>query len=162
MQRVSWRDARAVDFRQVQRSLAGTGVGNLLAGLAGAVPIIIHPGIVSFTQISGVAARRMGYCIGGTFIILAFLPKVSALLSAIPGPVMAGYLVVVTGTLFVDGARTVIQTEQNRQKVVVARGVLLDWRRLPVWLVCAARPGAGVGQPAEKRRYDRGALPPSR
>ena len=120
LQRVSWRDARAVDFRQVQRSLAGTGVGNLLAGLAGAVPIIIHPGIVSFTQISGVAARRMGYCIGGTFIILAFLPKVSALLSAIPGPVMAGYLVVVTGTLFVDGARTVIQTEQNRQKVVVA------------------------------------------
>ena len=120
LQRVSWRDARAVDFRQVQRSLAGTGVGNLLAGLAGAVPIIIHPGIVSFTQISGVAARRMGYCIGATFIILAFLPKVSALLSAIPGPVMAGYLVVVTGTLFVDGARTVIQTEQNRQKVVVA------------------------------------------
>ena len=120
LQRVSWRDARAVDFRQVQRSLAGSGVGNFLAGIAGAVPIIIHPGIVSFTQITGVASLRMGYFIGLVFIILAFLPKVSGLLSAIPGPVMAGYLVVVTGTLFVDGARTVIQTEPNRQKVVVA------------------------------------------
>ena len=34
VQRVSWRDDRAVDFRQVQRTLAGTGVSNLMAGLA--------------------------------------------------------------------------------------------------------------------------------
>ena len=33
---------------------------------------------------------------------------------------VGGYLILVTGTLFVDGARTVIQTEENRQKVVVA------------------------------------------
>ena len=32
---------------------------------------------------------------------------------------MTGYLLLVTGTLFVDGARTVIQTEQNREKVIV-------------------------------------------
>lgn len=119
-QRVAHRATQAVDFRQVQRGLAGAGVSNLLAGIAGAVPTIIHPGIVAFTQSNGVASRRMGYCIGIIFILVAFLPKVSGLLSGIPGPVMAGYLVVVTGTLFVDGARTVIQTEQNRQKVVVA------------------------------------------
>ena len=33
---------------------------------------------------------------------------------------MAGYLIVLSGYLFVDGAQTVIQTEQNRQKIVVA------------------------------------------
>ena len=120
MQRVSWRQDRAVDFRQVQGALAGTGVTNLMAGITGAVPNIINPGIVSFTQITSVASRRVGYCIGCVFIVLAFLPKASALLSSIPGPVMAGYLVLVTGTLFVDGARAVIETEENRQKVVVA------------------------------------------
>ena len=120
LQRVSWREARAVDFRGVQGALAGSGVGNLMAGAAGAVPIIINPGIVSFTQITGIVARRVGYCIGGAFILVAFLPKVSGLLSAIPGPVMTGYLILVTGTLFVEGARTVIQTEQDRQKLLVA------------------------------------------
>ena len=120
MQRVSWRQDRAVDFREVQGALAGAGVTNLLASIAGAVPNIINPGIVSFTQITGVASRRVGYCIGGMFIAMAFLPKVSGLLSTIPGPVMAGYLILVTGTLFVDGAQTVIQTEQNKQKVTVA------------------------------------------
>ena len=120
MQRVSWRQDRAVDFREVQGALAGAGVTNLLASIAGAVPNIINPGIVSFTQITGVTSRRVGYCIGGMFIAMAFLPKVSGLLSTIPGPVMAGYLILVTGTLFVDGAQTVIQTEQNKQKVTVA------------------------------------------
>ena len=120
MQRVSWRDDRAVDFRQVQGTLAGTGVSNLMAGLAGTVPNIINPGIVSFTQITGVASRRVGYGIGGILILLAFVPKASGLLSTIPGPVMTGYLILITGTLFVDGARTVIQAEDNRQKVVVA------------------------------------------
>ena len=109
-----------MDFRQVQRTLSGAGVSNLLAGLAGAVPNIINPGIVSFTQLTGVVARRVGYCIGCAFILVAFLPKVSGLLSTIPGPVMTGYLILVTGTLFVDGARTVIQAEPNRQKIVAA------------------------------------------
>ena len=119
-QRVSWRDSRVVDFRQVQGALAGAGATNVLAGIAGAVPNIINPGTAAFTQTTGVASRRVGYLIGAMLVVLAFLPKASGLLSSIPGPVMTGYLILVTGTLFVDGARTVIQTEDNSQKVVVA------------------------------------------
>ena len=120
LQRVAWRQDRAVDFREVQGALSGAGAANLLAGIAGAVPNIVNAGIVSFTRITGVASRRVGYCIGVMFIVLALLPKVSGLLSTIPGPVMTGYLILVTGTLFVEGARTVIQTEQDRQKLAVA------------------------------------------
>ena len=120
IQRVSWRESRAIDFRQVQGTLAGSGASNLMAGLAGAVPNIVHSGAGSFIRTTGIASRRVGYSIGLIFIAMAFLPKVSALFSTIPGPVMTGYLLLVTGTLFVDGARTIIQTEQNQSKVVVA------------------------------------------
>ena len=120
LQRASAREDSAVDFRQVQGAMAGAGATNFLAGIAGAVPNIIHPGIVSYLQITGVAARGVGYTIGCVFLAVAFLPKVSGLLSSIPGPVMTGYLILITGTLFVDGAQTVIQSEQNKQKVVVA------------------------------------------
>ena len=83
---MAWRDGRAVDFRQVQGALAGTGVTNVLAGLASAVPNISNPGAVAYTQTTGVAARRVGYCMGGLFILVALLPKVSGLLSTIrPG-----------------------------------------------------------------------------
>ena len=119
-QRVAWREDRAIDFREVQRALAGGGVSNLLAGIGGTVPNVVNPAGASFIQITGVASRRVGYFIGGILLVMAFLPKVSGLIGTIPGPVMTGYLIMVTGTLFIDGARTVIQSEPNRQKVVVA------------------------------------------
>lgn len=120
MQRVAWRDQRAVDFRQVQGAIAGGGASNLLAGVAGSVPNAINPAVVSFTQMTGVASRRVGYAIGAILIAVAFLPKVAGLLGSIPGPVMTGYLMMVTGGLFVDGARTVIQNERDSQRVAVA------------------------------------------
>ena len=140
-QRVAWRDGRAVDFRQVQGALSGTGVSNLLAGLVSAVPNIINPGAVAYTQTTGVAARRVGYCMGALFILVALLPKVSGLLSTIPGPVMAGYLIVLSGGLFVEGARTVIQSEQNRQRVLVA-GVCF-WVGAAFQFGLFSLPGAG-------------------
>ena len=119
-QRAARREAQAVDFRQVQGALAGSGVTNLLAGLMGAVPNCIHPGSAAFAQTTGVASRRVGYVIGAIFILVAFVPKVSGLLSTIPGAVMTGYLILVSGILLVDGARLIIQSESNRQKIVVA------------------------------------------
>ena len=119
-QNVSYRGDRAVDFRGVQGALAGAGVSNLFAGIMGTVPNGINPAGSAFMQTVGVASRHIGYAIGLIFIVLAFVPKASSLLSTIPGPVMTGYLILITGTLFVDGARTVIQSEPNREKVVVA------------------------------------------
>ena len=119
-QRVARRGSPAVDFRQVQGAMAGTGVSNLLASIFGAVPNVINPGAVSFTGTTGMASRRVGYLIGLVFILVAFSPKISAVLGTIPAPVVTGYLLLVTGNLLVDGARTVIQSESDRQKIVVA------------------------------------------
>ena len=118
LQRIAWREDRAIDFREVQGALAGSGVSNVMAGLGATVPNIINSGIVSFARTTGVASRSVGYSIGIILLALAFTPKFSALFSTIPGPVMAGYLMLVCGTLFVDGARTIILNEPNREKVV--------------------------------------------
>ena len=98
--------------------------------IGGTVPNVVNPAGASFIQITGVASRRVGYFIGGILLVMAFLPKVSGLISTIPGPVMTGYLIMVTGTLFIDGARTVIQSEPNREKVVVAGRLLSGLGRL--------------------------------
>ena len=125
LQRIAWREDRAIDFREVQGALAGSGVSNVMAGLGATVPNIINSGIVSFARTTGVASRSVGYSIGIILLALAFTPKFSALFSTIPGPVMAGYLMLVCGTLFVDGARTVILNEPNREKVMA--GGLCFW-----------------------------------
>ena len=109
IQRVSWRKPRAVDFRAVQGAVSADGVGNLCSGLMGTVPNTTYSSSVSVTALTGVGARGVGIALGITFIAVAFVPKVLAVVLAIPAPVAASYVTVLLGLLFVVGMRIVIQ-----------------------------------------------------
>ena len=84
IQRVSRRNPRATDFRVVQGALNADGVGNLLSGILATVPNTTYSSSISLAEVTGVAARRVGVVIGVIFVVLAFFPKVAALLIAIP------------------------------------------------------------------------------
>ena len=120
IQRVSWRRDRAVDFRTVQGAVAADGVGNLLSGLAGTVPNTTYSSSVSVTELTGVAARSVGVAAGAVFLVMAFLPKVLALILAIPGPVAAAYITVLISMLFVVGMRIVIQDGIDHRNALIA------------------------------------------
>ena len=114
------RAARAADFRAVQGAVAADGVGNLLSGLVGTVPNTTYSSSVSVTEITRVASRSVGVCAGLAFLALAFLPKGTALLLAIPGPVIAAYLMVLIAILFMLGARLVMQDGMGYRGAIVA------------------------------------------
>ncbi len=119
IQQVSWRRPRVTDFRLVQGSLNTNGAGILLSGLTGTPPTSVYssssPLLVNLT---GVAARRVGYAIGATMVALALLPKVTAVLLAIPSPVMGAYLLTAIGVLFVSGVQTVVTDGLDRGKAL--------------------------------------------
>ena len=120
IQRVSRRRAKATDFRVVQGALNADGVGNLLSGLAGTLPNTTYSSSVSLAEITGIGARRVGVVIGLAILALAFLPKIAALLIAIPPPVAAAYITVLLGLLFVQGMKVVIQDGVDHRKAAVA------------------------------------------
>ena len=62
----------------------------------------------------------MGVIIGVLFIAVAFFPKITAVLIAIPGPVAAAYLTVLLGLLFVQGMKIVIQDGVDHRKASIA------------------------------------------
>ena len=119
IQQVSRRSPRATDFRVVQGALNTDGVGNLLSGLLGTLPNTTYSSSVSLAEVTGVASRRVGIIIGIIFVILAFFPKVTALLIAIPGPVAAAYITILLALLFVQGMRMVIQDGVDHRKAAV-------------------------------------------
>ena len=53
-------------------------------------------------------------------MVLAFFPKVTALLIAIPPPVAAAYITVLLGLLFVQGMKIIIQDGVDHRKAAVA------------------------------------------
>ena len=120
IQRVSWRQPRAVDFRSVQGAVAADGVGNLLSGLAGTVPNTTYSTSISMTALTGIGARSVGIALGVVFVVLAFIPKALAVVLAIPGPVAAAYLTVLLAMLFVVGMRIVIQDGIDYRKGLIA------------------------------------------
>ena len=120
IQQASRRRPRVTDFRLVQGSLNTNGLGILLSGIAGTPPTTVYSSTsVALAAMTGVAARRVGYVIGAGLVVLAFFPKLPAVLVTIPSPVMGAYLILAIGLLFVEGIRTVVKDGLDFQKVVV-------------------------------------------
>ena len=74
---------------------------------------------VALTQFSGVAARRVGILFGLALAAIAFFPKVPALVLAVPGPVIAGYITVVISVVFAHSMKTVVSEGLDRRQTLV-------------------------------------------
>ncbi|MGE0716921.1 MAG: solute carrier family 23 protein [Alphaproteobacteria bacterium] len=107
VQRTSHREARPIDFRAVQGAINADGAGSFLAGILGTVPNTVYSSSVGVVELTGVAARRVGWWGGLFLILLAFCPKISALVAAIPGPVAGSFILVILVVLFGHGIRLV-------------------------------------------------------
>ena len=119
IQTVSWRAPRAMDFRPVQGTIAGDALSNLAAGLAGTMPNGANSGTVARTQLTGVAARPVGIVFGAAVILLALCPKVVALVLAVPGPVFAGYVIVMIAITFTIGLKMAVSEGGHRQGLII-------------------------------------------
>ena len=120
IQRVSWRRPRAVDYRAVEGAVTADGIGKLLSGLTAIMPTQTIAVSVPTIELTGVAARRVGIAAGGVLIVLAFLPKVVALILAIPSPVVVAYLTVVLAMSFVRGMAEVVQGGIDHRKGLIS------------------------------------------
>ncbi|BBK41654.1 transporter [Allostella vacuolata] len=105
------------DFGSIQRGVRADGLATALSGCLGSVGINTFSGSIGLAQASGVAARRVGFAIGGLFMALAFFPPVVALAAAIPPPVTGAVLLFSSTFIIASGLQ-----------IIVAR--LLDTRRI--------------------------------
>ena len=116
IQRVSWRRPRVTDYKLVQGAVATDGIGNLLSGLGGTLPNTTYATSVAITEITGVAARRVGVYVGLLFLVLAFFPKVVSLLLAIPNAVAGAFTLALAAVLFTLGIRLVVESGLDYRK----------------------------------------------
>lgn len=108
IQQVSLRRSRAIDFRVVQGTVNASGVGGLLSGLAGTPPTIAYsPSTIALINLTGIAFRDIGYWVGAVLILVAFFPKVTAL------------LLMVMGMLLVEGMRMVFRDGLDQQNTLI-------------------------------------------
>ena len=119
IQRASWRKPRAIDFRSIQGAINADGFGNLLSGIGGTVPNTTYGASIAIAELTGVASRAVGVWVGILFIGLAFLPKLVAVVVALPGPVAGAYLAIIVALIFVFGVKILTNDGLDYRKSLI-------------------------------------------
>ena len=118
--RASYRIHSAIDFRSVQGGLNVYGVGTLLSGLLGTLPVAAPwSATVVYIGFTRIAAMSVGVYLGLLTIMVAFFSKLLAILVAIPSPVVSAVYIIIFGMLFVEGAKTVFSEQVDQKKATI-------------------------------------------
>ena len=118
--RASYRIASAIDFRSVQGGLNVYGIGTVLSGLLGTLPVAAPWAATAvYISFTGVAAKSVGVYLGLLTILVASFSKLLAILVAIPSPVVSAVYVIIFGMLFIEGAKTAFADDIDQKKATI-------------------------------------------
>lgn len=110
---------QAPDMRRISNGLVADSFTVTASGLLGGMASDTSASNVALTKASGATSRRIAYVAGGLFILLAFMPKVSGLLSAMPSPVMGAILIYVSSFMIVSGMQIILGSGMDTRKTFV-------------------------------------------
>jgi NCS2 family nucleobase:cation symporter-2 len=112
---------RAVDRASITRGLRADGVGTILGGIFNTFPYTSFSQNVGLVGVTGVRSRWVTATGGLIMIALGLLPKMSALVEALPQVVLGGAGIVMFGMVAATGARilTTVDFKTNRFNLFV-------------------------------------------
>lgn len=107
------------EMRSVSGGVLANGMANVLGGLLGAHGVSTYTSSVGLSAASGVTSRRVGYAIGAIFVLLAFMPKASALFLIMPRPVIGAATLFTAAIIFVNGVQIVASRLMDARRTFV-------------------------------------------
>lgn len=111
---------REATTKEIKGGLLADGVGSAFASIFNAFPNTSYSQNVGVVNFTGVASRHVA-AIGGVFLLaMGLIPKVGAIVAAMPNPVLGGGAIVMFGMIFGSGLRIIHQdTVLNRRNTVI-------------------------------------------
>jgi uracil permease len=112
----------------LSRSYMGNGVGTILSSFFGGMPVTTYGenvGVMALTKVYSV------WVIGGAAVFsicLAFIGKVSAIISAMPAPVMGGVSILLFGMISASGLRMLVESRVdygNNRNLITSAIILI-------------------------------------
>ncbi|MDZ4992088.1 purine permease [Clostridium perfringens] len=115
-----------IDDKRVAAGVLSDGVGSALGGLVGSCPNTSFSQNIGIISLTKVASRHVAVMAGILLVILGFLPKISAIITGIPNPVLGGVGIMMFGTVAAAGIRTLSNidlTERNLLIIAISMGL---------------------------------------
>jgi NCS2 family nucleobase:cation symporter-2 len=112
---------KTIDREAISRGLRADGVGTLLGGIFNTFPYTSFSQNVGLVSVTGVRSRWVTIAGGAIMLLLGLIPKLSALVEAVPVVVLGGAGLVMFGMVAATGARilTAVDFRDNRHNLFV-------------------------------------------
>jgi NCS2 family nucleobase:cation symporter-2 len=132
---------REATRRELRGGLFADGVMSIVGAVFNALPNTSYSQNVGLVNFTGVASRYVAGIGGAVLVVLGFVPKVGAVVSAMPDAVLGGGALILFAMIFSSGAR------------IITRNVTLDHRNSTILALSMAL-GLGVAfQPAVLQNF---------
>ncbi|MFC7370929.1 nucleobase:cation symporter-2 family protein [Fictibacillus iocasae] len=107
---------RTLNPEDLAKGYRGEGLAIMLGGIFNAFPYTTYSQNVGLVQLSGVKSKQVIYAAGGMLIFLGLIPKVAALTTLIPAPVMGGAMMAMFGMVIASGIKMLSAVDFSRQE----------------------------------------------
>lgn len=147
---------REVKPRSLADGLRADGFSTVLGGVFNTFPYTAYAQNVGLVGMTRVRSRWVVAAAGGMLVLLGLLPKLGAVVAAIPAPVLGGAGLVMFGTVAASGLRTLTRVEfrGNDNLTIVAVSVAVGllpvgvptvYAKFPDWFQTVMNSGISAG-----------------
>ncbi|GAA2430140.1 nucleobase:cation symporter-2 family protein [Streptomyces glaucus] len=147
---------RKAEPRSLADGLRADGLSTVLGGVFNTFPYTAYAQNVGLVGMTRVRSRWVVAAAGGILVLLGLLPKLGAVVAAIPAPVLGGAGLVMFGTVAASGLRTLARVDfrGNHNLTVVAVSVAVGvlpvgvpavYEKFPDWFQTVMNSGISAG-----------------
>jgi uric acid transporter len=123
---------KTIHQEDIARALRADGLSTLLGGILNSFPYTCFAENIGLVRLTRVRSRFVVAAAGVIMILLGLLPKVAALVAAIPPPVLGGAATVLFATVAVVGIQTLSRVDFHEERNVVIVAVSIGLAMIPV------------------------------
>ncbi len=123
---------KTIHQEDIARALRADGLSTLLGGILNSFPYTCFAENIGLVRLTRVKSRFVVAAAGVIMILLGLLPKVAALVAAIPAPVLGGAATILFATVAVVGIQTLSRVDFHDEYNVVIVAVSIGLAMIPV------------------------------
>lgn len=107
---------KKIGEKELTKGYRAEGLAMVLGGIFNAFPYTTYSQNVGLVQLTGVRNRVIIYTCGGMLIVLGFIPKIAAITTIIPKPVLGGAMLAMFGMVMAYGIKMLSSVDFGKQE----------------------------------------------
>ncbi|MGF1471634.1 MAG: solute carrier family 23 protein [Rubrobacteraceae bacterium] len=123
---------KPIHREDIARAIRADGLATWISGLFNSFPVTTFSGNIGLVRLSRIRSRWVVASAGAIMIVVSLFPKVAAVFTSIPDPVVGAATLILFGTIAVVGIQTLTRVDFHDERNVIIVAVSIGLGVIPV------------------------------